>query len=127
VLEGEAGIGKTTVWTAGIADAAARSYLVLSSRPTQSEAKLLRYDKWQDGTLRMTELQMFRLQHWSVHEFEALLAEAGFTDISVISGYQHACTAGPGDRDWTFHATAPPYRESSVLSSRRAYASCPRT
>ena len=40
LLEGEAGIGKTTVWTAGIADAAARSYLVLSSRPTESEAKL---------------------------------------------------------------------------------------
>src|SRR5690242_8258521 len=40
VLEGEAGIGKTTVWTAGVADAAARSYLVLSSRPAESEATL---------------------------------------------------------------------------------------
>jgi AAA ATPase domain len=40
LIEGEAGIGKTTVWTAGVADAVAGSYLVLSSRPTQSEAKL---------------------------------------------------------------------------------------
>ncbi len=40
LLEGEPGIGKTTLWTAGIADAAARSYLVLSTRPTESEAKL---------------------------------------------------------------------------------------
>jgi DNA-binding CsgD family transcriptional regulator len=40
LLEGEAGIGKTTVWTAGMADAAARSYLVLSSRPAESEVKL---------------------------------------------------------------------------------------
>ena len=40
LIEGEAGIGKTTVWMAGVADAAARSYLVLSSRPTESEAKL---------------------------------------------------------------------------------------
>jgi DNA-binding CsgD family transcriptional regulator len=40
LLEGEGGIGKTTVWTAGIGDAAARSFLVLSSRPTESEAKL---------------------------------------------------------------------------------------
>src|SRR5215472_11329392 len=40
VLEGEAGIGKTTVWTAGVADAAARSYQVLSSRPAESEAML---------------------------------------------------------------------------------------
>ena len=40
LLEGEAGIGKTTVWMAGVADAAARSYLVLSSRPAESEASL---------------------------------------------------------------------------------------
>ena len=40
LLEGEAGIGKTTVWAAGVADAAARSYLVLSSRPAESEATL---------------------------------------------------------------------------------------
>src|SRR5215472_15520997 len=40
VLEGEAGIGKTSVWLAGVADAAARPYLVLSSRPTESEATL---------------------------------------------------------------------------------------
>ena len=40
LLEGEAGIGKTTVWMAGVADAAARSYLVLQARPTESEATL---------------------------------------------------------------------------------------
>jgi DNA-binding CsgD family transcriptional regulator len=40
LLEGEAGIGKTTVWAAGLADAAARSFLVLSSRATESEATL---------------------------------------------------------------------------------------
>jgi DNA-binding CsgD family transcriptional regulator len=40
LLEGEAGIGKTTVWMAGVADATARSYLVLSSRPGESEASL---------------------------------------------------------------------------------------
>ena len=40
LLEGETGIGKTTVWMAGVADAAARSYLVLSSRPAESEATL---------------------------------------------------------------------------------------
>src|SRR6516162_8365792 len=40
LLEGEAGIGKPTVWAAGVADAAARSYLVLSSRPAESEATL---------------------------------------------------------------------------------------
>jgi DNA-binding CsgD family transcriptional regulator len=40
LVEGEAGIGKTTVWMAGVADATARPYLVLSSRPAESEAAL---------------------------------------------------------------------------------------
>ena len=36
LLEGAAGIGKTTVWDAGVAGAAARSYIILSSgRPNQ--------------------------------------------------------------------------------------------
>jgi SAM-dependent methyltransferase len=68
--------------------------------------RLLRYDKWQDGTLCTTELQMFRLQHWNPHEFEDLLAEAGFTGILVTADYQNTCTPGPGDGIWTFHATA---------------------
>jgi DNA-binding CsgD family transcriptional regulator len=40
LLEGEAGIGKTTVWDAGVAGAAARSYTVLRARPAESEAAL---------------------------------------------------------------------------------------
>ncbi len=40
LLEGAAGIGKTTVWEAGVAGAAARSYITLSSRPAESEATL---------------------------------------------------------------------------------------
>jgi DNA-binding CsgD family transcriptional regulator len=40
VLEGAAGIGKTTVWAAGVARAAGRSYTVLSCRPAESEATL---------------------------------------------------------------------------------------
>ncbi len=40
VLGGEAGIGKSAVWLDALGDARARSYRVLSSRPTESEAKL---------------------------------------------------------------------------------------
>jgi DNA-binding CsgD family transcriptional regulator len=40
VLEGAAGIGKTTLWRAGAAQAAGRSYTVLSCRPAESEATL---------------------------------------------------------------------------------------
>src|SRR3981081_1599176 len=40
VLAGEAGIGKTTLWKQVLAEARARSYWVLSCRPTQSETAL---------------------------------------------------------------------------------------
>src|SRR5262245_8680617 len=40
LLEGEAGIGKTTLWKEAIARALARSYCVLSCRPGESEAQL---------------------------------------------------------------------------------------
>jgi SAM-dependent methyltransferase len=66
--------------------------------------RFLRYEKWRDGALLMTELQQFRLQHWSLQEFERLLIEAGFTDILVTADYQDAHRPGPDSDDWTFHA-----------------------
>jgi hypothetical protein len=39
VLTGEAGIGKTTLWLAGIDAAAARGYRILSSRPSEAETQ----------------------------------------------------------------------------------------
>jgi SAM-dependent methyltransferase len=68
--------------------------------------RFLRYDKWHDGTLHMTELQTFRLQHWSRQEFTDLLAEAGFTHILVTADYQDARASGTAGGFWTFHATA---------------------
>jgi DNA-binding CsgD family transcriptional regulator len=40
VIEGEAGIGKTTVWEAAVEAAASRGLRVLRARPAESEAKL---------------------------------------------------------------------------------------
>src|SRR5215210_291812 len=40
VIEGEAGIGKTTVWLAAVQAAEARGLRVLTARPAESEAKL---------------------------------------------------------------------------------------
>ena len=40
VLEGEAGVGKTTVWREGVHSAEARGFRVLLSRPAEAEAKL---------------------------------------------------------------------------------------
>jgi DNA-binding CsgD family transcriptional regulator len=40
VLEGEAGVGKTTLWVAGVEEAEARGCLVLEARPAESETAL---------------------------------------------------------------------------------------
>ena len=40
VLEGEAGVGKSTLWTAGLASAEQRGLQVLSSRPAEAERGL---------------------------------------------------------------------------------------
>ena len=40
VLEGEAGVGKTTLWTAGMAEAEERGMLILRARPAESETTL---------------------------------------------------------------------------------------
>ncbi|MEP6892856.1 MAG: ATP-binding protein [Gaiellaceae bacterium] len=40
VLEGEAGIGKTTLWREGLAFAPARSYRVLAARPSSPELEM---------------------------------------------------------------------------------------
>jgi ATP/maltotriose-dependent transcriptional regulator MalT len=40
VIEGQSGIGKTTLWQAGVQEARARGFRLLSSRPTESEASL---------------------------------------------------------------------------------------
>jgi DNA-binding CsgD family transcriptional regulator len=40
VLEGEAGVGKTTLWATGVADAEGRDFLLLQARPVESETAL---------------------------------------------------------------------------------------
>jgi len=40
VLEGEPGIGKTTVWAEGVASASERGFHVLSCRPVEAETQL---------------------------------------------------------------------------------------
>ena len=75
--------------------------------------RFLRYDKWQYGTLRITELQTFRLQQWNCQEFQGLLAEAGFTSTHVTADYKDASPRA-GNGVWTFHATAPQRRSDSA-------------
>jgi SAM-dependent methyltransferase len=76
-------------------------------RAANQTTSFLRYEKWRDGGLIATELQRFRLQYWSLTEFDRLLADAGFTDISVTADYRDDHRPGPDSRVWTFHAIRP--------------------
>jgi hypothetical protein len=67
--------------------------------------RFLRYDKWRDGTLQLTELQTFRLQYWRRQEFEGLLTEAGFTDTHVTADYRDSAPPGADNGVWTFQAS----------------------
>jgi SAM-dependent methyltransferase len=71
---------------------------------TNQKTRFLRYEKWEDGQPVKTELQVFRLQHWSVAEFTGLLADAGFANIAVAADYDDDRHPEPDTDDWTFRA-----------------------
>jgi SAM-dependent methyltransferase len=72
-------------------------------RAANQITRWLRYDKWLDGELVGSELQPFRLQHWSINEFQGLLAEAGFVDVTLTADYSQEGPTSDSD-DWTFFA-----------------------
>jgi len=72
-------------------------------RAANQTLRWLRYEKWRDGALESTELQLFRLQHWSITEFQALLDQCGFSEPEVIGDYTLRPPGGDTD-GWTFHA-----------------------
>ncbi|HTR95252.1 MAG TPA: ATP-binding protein [Trebonia sp.] len=51
LVDGEAGIGKSTVWFEAVRLAEARGYRVLQTRPAESEAKLS-YAAWRTSSAR---------------------------------------------------------------------------
>ncbi len=67
----------------------------------------LRYEKWHAGALVASELQLFRLQHWSVSEFEQMLVGAGFISITVTADYRAGTAPVAGSDVWTFQASRP--------------------
>lgn len=49
----------------------------------------LRYEHWRNGQLISTELDLFKLRWWGVHELSLVMQAAGFSDIVVSGGYHH--------------------------------------
>jgi hypothetical protein len=100
VVEGEPGIGKTTLWREGIRRATAAGFLVLSSRPAEAEAKLS-YSGLGDVLERLPE-----------HAFAGLpVVQREALDVALLrvpTGAENveprAVAAGAGLRSWRLRA-----------------------
>jgi len=53
----------------------------------QYTLSVLKYEKWQRGTLIDTELQKFLLRWYGIEEFKLLLQSIGFSDITCSANY----------------------------------------
>jgi SAM-dependent methyltransferase len=62
-----------------------------------------RYERWRDGRLVETELEVMRYRAWSQAELTYALAEAGFVDVVVRGNYQDR-PPRPGDRVLSWQA-----------------------
>jgi SAM-dependent methyltransferase len=63
-----------------------------------------RYERWRDGRLAETELDVMVQRYWGLDEFRLALEAAGFGDVTVCGGYDRSRAPRPADRVWTFEA-----------------------
>jgi hypothetical protein len=63
-----------------------------------------RYERWRDGRLLETELELFAYRVWGLKEFEMALAQVGFTGIEVCGNYRVDKAPKAGDGIFNFSA-----------------------
>ncbi len=74
--------------------------------PSENQTtRWLRYEKWTDGALEATELQIFCLQHWSISEFTGLLRGAGFANTEISADYSPGSDPGPDSEICTYDSS----------------------
>jgi SAM-dependent methyltransferase len=95
-------------WAAGRTVWTLRTMRIEYDAAKKQTTRWLRYEKWIDGVVGATELQVFRLQHWSVSEFSGLLREAGFVNIALTSDYAQSGEPSVDSDIWTFAASNAP-------------------
>ncbi|MBL8774046.1 MAG: class I SAM-dependent methyltransferase [Phenylobacterium sp.] len=66
-----------------------------------------RYERWRDGRLVESQLDVMAQRYWGLEEFRLALEAAGFTDVSVVGGYDRRRGPRTGDRVLTFEAVRP--------------------
>ena len=66
-----------------------------------------RYERWRDGRLVESELEIMAFRVWGLKEFEMALAMAGFSRISVGADHQPGKRPGRSSRILNFEALRP--------------------
>ena len=66
-----------------------------------------RYERWRDGRLVESELEVMAFRIWGLKEFELALAAAGFGEISVGADHQAGRRPGRSSRILNFEARRP--------------------
>ncbi|PZQ60919.1 MAG: class I SAM-dependent methyltransferase [Phenylobacterium zucineum] len=67
-----------------------------------------RYERWRDGALVESQIDVMSQRYWGLEEFRLALEAAGFADVSVCGGYERGRRPRQADRVWTFEARVPP-------------------
>ena len=62
-----------------------------------------RYERWRDGALVESQIDLMAQRYWGLDEFRLALEAAGFADVSVTGGYERRSPRA-GDRVLTFEA-----------------------
>ncbi|CAN5896825.1 hypothetical protein BH11PSE1_BH11PSE1_20140 [soil metagenome] len=62
------------------------------------------YERWRDGKLIDSQLELFAYRVWGWKEFEMALAVAGFTDIEIGANYRPGRAPKPNDGILNFAA-----------------------
>lgn len=100
--------GGVRSWTAANGD-----LLTLESRQVRKDVLAQtrlnhdRYERWRDGCLLETELELFAYRAWGAKEFEMALSRAGFVDVSVCGNYRPGRPPGAADGIFNFSARKP--------------------
>lgn len=68
----------------------------------------LRYERWREGVLIETQIDIMAQRYWGRQEFELALAEAGFEAVQVFGGYARDRLPAANDRILTFEARRAP-------------------
>jgi hypothetical protein len=63
-----------------------------------------RYERWLDGALVESQIDVMAQRYWGLDEFRLALEAAGFGGVSVVGGYDRRRGPRESDRGWTFEA-----------------------